>query len=193
MPDVKKIRVPKDQWLVKGLEIISASGAEALRVEKLAKSLGVAKSGFYWHFRDRQDFLTQLLNYWAHEYTEVISENPMVKKIPPRHRLLEIMTLVFEQNLTEHDAAMQVWAKTNASTARKYRKVVHTRLDFVRKAFAELGFTGDDLEMRTRAFVGFQSNERGIFGANKKSSRRYRQLRLDMLIDGKPEQESNDR
>ena len=187
MPDVKKMRVSRDQWLVKGLEIFSASGAEALRVEKLAKSLGVAKSGFYWHFRDRQDFLTQLLNYWAHEYTEVISENSMLTKLPPRQRLLEVMTLVFEQNLTEHDDAMQVWAKTNASTARKYRKVVNMRLDFVRTAFEELGFTGDELEMRTRVFVGFQSNERGIFGANKKSSRQYRQLRLDMLINGKPE------
>ena len=187
MPNVKKTRISRDQWLVKGLEIFSTSGAEALRVEKLAKSLDVAKSGFYWHFRDRQDFLTQLLNYWAHEYTEILSENPMLAKLPPRHRLLKLMTLVFEQNLTEHDDAMQVWAKTNAGTARKYRKVIHMRLDYVRKAFEELGFTGDELEMRTRVLVGFQSSERGIFGANKTSSKRYRQLRLDMLIGGNSE------
>ena len=95
--------------------------------------------------------------------------------------------MVFEQNLTEHDDAMQMWSKTNASAARKFRKVVQMRLDFVRKAFEELGFTGEELEMRTRVFVGFQGSERCIFGANKQTSRRYRQLRLDMLIGGKPE------
>ncbi|MEH6583928.1 MAG: TetR/AcrR family transcriptional regulator [Halioglobus sp.] len=193
MPNVKKTRVSKDQWLGKGLEILSAYGAESLRVEKLATSLGVAKSGFYWHFRDREEFLTQLLDYWAHEYTQVISDNSMLTKLPPRHRLLEVMMLVFEKNLTEHDDAMQLWVKTNARTARKYKKVVGMRLDFVRKAFEELGFTGDELEMRTRVFVGFQSNERGIFGANKASSRRYRQLRLDMLVGGKPDKGPKER
>ena len=39
-------RVSREQWLAKALEMFASTGADGLKVEKLAKSLGVAKSGF---------------------------------------------------------------------------------------------------------------------------------------------------
>ena len=47
----------------------ATSRVESLRVERLAKHLGVAKSGFYWHFKDRHALLRKLLRYWVKEYT----------------------------------------------------------------------------------------------------------------------------
>jgi len=93
-----------------------------------------------------------------------------------------ISTLVFEQNLTEFDAAMLVWANKDPKIARQVRKVTDMRLAFAGKAFAELGFEGDDLEMRTRVFLGHLSVERQMFGPSKKAAQRYRELRLEMLL-----------
>lgn len=174
-------RITRDQWLNKALEIFGKTGADGLHVEKIARDLGVAKSGFYWHFKDRADFLEQLLAYWAHEYTEVVTKNPLLLMTPPRERLLMIATHVFEQNLTEFDAAMQVWSNKDPQIAKKVRKATDARLAFAGKAFSELGFEGDDLEMRTRLFIGYQANERQIFGPNKKNAQRYRELRIDLL------------
>jgi hypothetical protein len=101
---------------------------------------------------------------------------------PPRERLLMISTLVFEQNLTKFDAAMQVWANKDPDIARQVSKVIDMRLGFAGKALAELGFEGDDLTMRSRVFIGFLSGERQIFGANKKTAQRYRQRQLEMLL-----------
>lgn len=183
MPEANpKKRITRDQWLSKGLELFAVMGAEGLRVEKLARALGVAKSGFYWHFRDREELLDRLLDHWAHEYTEVLSRNSQLLQLPPRNRLLMIMTMAFERNLSEYDAAMQMWSKTDSRVARMVRKVNNIRLDTVRAALEELGFNGEDLEMRTRLFVGFQMGERQIFGASRKVSRQYRELRLDMLL-----------
>ena len=50
----------------------SPSGIVRVRVERLARDLGVAKSGFYWHFRDRADLLKQMLRYWSDEFTEAV-------------------------------------------------------------------------------------------------------------------------
>ena len=56
------------------------------------------------------------------------------------------------------------------------------RLRFFRDAFEELGFKGDDLEMRPRVCAVFQMSERQTLGSNKKASEKYRKLRLKMLL-----------
>ena len=178
----QKKRISRDQWLSKGLELFAVTGAQGLRVEVLARAVGVAKSGFYCHFKDRDEFLDRLLDYWAHEYTEVVTENTLMMHLPARERLQILMTMVFEQNLTEYDAAMDMWSRTDSRVARKRRRVINMRLAFIRRAFEELGFTGDELEMRTRVCAGFQMSERQIFGRGKAPSQRYRELRLKMLI-----------
>ena len=175
-------RVTREEWLSTALQLFAKTGEGGLRIEVLARTLDVSKSGFYFHFKDRDDFLQQLLAYWAHEYTEVVTKNPLLLMAPPRQRLLMISTLVFEQNLTEFDAAMYVWANKDPKIARQVRKVTNTRLAFAGKAFAELGFKGDDLEMRVRVFIAHLSGERPIFGPNKKIAERHRELRLKMLL-----------
>ena len=59
---------------------------------------------------------------------------------------------------------------------------MNIRLNFFRDAFEELGFHGDDLEMRTRVCAVFQMGERQSLGPVKKVSEKYRNLRLEMLI-----------
>lgn len=175
-------RVSRDQWLSTALQLFAKTGEGGLRVEVLARTLAISKSGFYFHFKDRDDFLQQLLAYWAHEYTEVITNNPLLLLTPARQRLMTISTQVFEQNLTEFDAAMLVWANKDPQIAKRVRKVTDMRLAFAGKAFAELGFEGDDRDMRSRVFVTHLSNERQMFGRNKKTAQRHRELRLKMLL-----------
>ena len=177
-----KTRITRDQWLRKGLELFALSGADGLRVEKLARELGIAKSGFYCHFKDRSDFLNHILGYWAHEFTEVITENAMLQHLPARERLLLLMTMVYEQDLAEFDAAIDMWARTDKHVARKRRRVINQRLTFGRDALQELGFKGDDLEMRAQVLIGFQMCERQIFGFSKTAAKLHRELRLKMLL-----------
>ena len=177
-----KKRITREQWLTKGLELFALSGANGIRVEQLARRLGVAKSGFYCHFKDREDLLDNILDYWAHEYTEVITENVMLKHLPARERLLLLMAMVYEQDLAEFDAAIDMWSRTDKRVARKRKRVIDQRLTFGRDALQELGFKGDDLEMRSRVLIGFQMGERQIFGFTKNAAKVHRELRLKMLI-----------
>ena len=174
-------RVSRDQWLLKALEIFARTGPDGLRVEKLARSLNVAKSGFYFHFKDRDDLLKQLVDYWVHEYTEVVTRNPLLLMATPRERLRMIATLVFEQNLTEFESAMQVWSNEDPEIARKVGKVIKTRLAFISRALAELGFEGEELAARARVFLGYITSERQIFGPGKKNSERAREWLLETI------------
>ena len=178
----KAARVTRDEWLNKGLELFAVSGADGLRVGRLAEALDIAKSGFYCHFKDRDDLLDHILEYWVRHYTEVIARNVELLNLPARDRLLLSMCRIFELNLAEFDSAVDIWSRSNARVARKRKLVMNTRLKFFRDAFKELGFHGDDLEMRARVCAAFQMGERQILGPEKKSSERFRKLRLKMLI-----------
>ena len=176
-------RVSKDQWLEKALDLLESSGVEAVKIERLAKALSISRSGFYWHFKNRQDLLNHLLNYWVGEYTGVVTDNPDVIKLDPKKRLLTVMEMVRDKQLTKYDLAMTSWAKSDPQVQKVVKRVVKMRLDFLRSTFAELGFDGDELEMRTRLFVCYHSWEDTMFPelSNQKHSK-LKKLRHKFFI-----------
>ena len=178
-------RVSKQQWLAKALEVFIQNGEPGINIELLAREIGVAKAGFYWHFKDRADLLLQLLDYWSDEYTGVIINNVTVLELPAAERLLAIMEMIEEHDLAGLDLHFHVWARKDAKVARKVQKVIRERLDYLRNTFAELGFSGDEVEMRARLFLAYEANESLMFrfktrGQVKRlQQRRWRQyLRL---------------
>lgn len=174
--------VTKGEWLEAGLQALSKYGVAGLTVEDLAKGLGIAKAGFYWHFKDREDLLRQLLDHWVRELTEVVTTNVKVLALEPKSRLAKTAEMVLKHDLGRYDMAIRQWAVQDAGAARAARKVNRMRLDLVRGAFCELGFTGDDLDMRAMLFVCYHTWESSMFP--EISRKRRRQLivgRIDLL------------
>lgn len=174
MSPVKKKRASKADWFEVALRLLGEEGVDAVRVERLARELGIARSGFYWHFKDRQDLRNQLLDYWAHEYTEILSDNPELRALDPRTRLTRIAELVLEHDLSHYDRSFRSWASTDAEVARRFRKVIRIRLEYIRAALAELGFEGSELEMRTRVFVAYEAAQPSLY--EHESKRTLREL-----------------
>lgn len=56
----------REDWIAAGLAALAGGGAAAFRVEAVARSLGVSKGSFYWHFRDRADWRDAVLGWWEH-------------------------------------------------------------------------------------------------------------------------------
>ena len=153
----------KDQWLARALDTLEASGVEGVKIERLAEALGVSRSGFYWHFKNRQDLLKHLLEYWVNKYTGVVSDNPDVQKLEPKKRLKATMDMIRDKKLNRYDLAINAWAKIDPMARKALKKAMNIRLGFLRSIFAELGFEGDEIEMRTRLFVCYHSWEATTF------------------------------
>jgi AcrR family transcriptional regulator len=81
--------VSKQEWLEAGLEALSRGGVSALTVLGLARSLGIAKAGFYWHFKDLDDLLRELLDYRSQQLTEVVTSNVELLALEPKSRLIK--------------------------------------------------------------------------------------------------------
>ncbi len=85
--------------------------------------------------------------------------------------------------VSKFDLAMNAWAKVDPLVHEVVKKVIKMRLDFNRSIFAELGFDGDELEMRTRLFVCYHSWEEIMFtDDNDDKNLRLQKLRYKMFI-----------
>jgi AcrR family transcriptional regulator len=170
----KKVRrgISKAEWLEAGLQSLSEEGVAGVAVEKLAKSLGIAKAGFYWHFKNRDDLLRQLLDYWTHEITEVVTSNQELLTLKPKSQLILAAEMILDYDLTRYEMAIRQWALQDAGAARAVKKTNRIRLDFARNALSELGFKGEDLEMRSMLFVCYHSCETLMFREISRKRRR---------------------
>ncbi len=175
--------VSKEQWLTKALDILETDGFTAVKIEKLAKQLGTSRSGFYYHFKNRQDLLQHLLSYWSEEYTAVLTDSSDMKNLDADERLRSTMKIVRDKKLPKYDLAMTAWAKVDPLVAKVVEKVIVMRLEFTRSIFEELGFTGDELEMRARLFLCYHAWEEVMFTDEDETlNTKLQKLRYQMFI-----------
>ena len=178
----KRRGISRAEWLEAALEALRDQGIAGISVEGLARALGISKAGFYWHFRDRDDLYHQLLDFWSHEMTEVLTNNPTVIELEPKQRLIRIAEVIVQYDLTRYEIPIRQWALQDPEVARAVRRVNRTRMETARHAFSELGFEGDDLEMRTMLFIGYHTAETSTF-SDVSRKRRNDQIaaRIDLL------------
>ena len=185
----EKIRrgVSKSQWLEAALDRLRHHSIADITVEALAKELGIAKSGFYWHFKNRAELLDALLDYWVHEITEVITNNMEIDSLEPRERLLRCAEMVLELDLTRYEIGIHQFSLTEERALRTVKKANKLRMDFIRKAFSDLGFSGDDLETRAMLFACYQTWEASMFpDVSRKRRKELIGKRLDLLTSNAP-------
>ncbi len=69
MQNAQKKRGSEAAWLNAAYDILTESGVEAVKVMPLAKKLGVSRTGFYWHFTDRDELLEAMITRWEEKNT----------------------------------------------------------------------------------------------------------------------------
>ena len=149
-------RLDRDTWLTEALDFLAKTGGR-LRIAELVEHLGVSKGSFYWHFRDREDFVRSVLDYWARQFTNIVPETIDRMKAGPEQRLLALMEMVVLQQLSRYDVAMHALATEEPLVAEIVQQVHKFRFDYVNKLFQEMGFADDEATMRAETFVGFHS------------------------------------
>ncbi|MCK5478102.1 MAG: TetR/AcrR family transcriptional regulator [Methylococcales bacterium] len=159
----KQKRVSKNDWLVAAIDMLESNGIEGVNIERLARNLGIAKSGFYWHFKDKKELYKQLLDYWIHEFTEVVIGNFQHSDDDAKKKLNNVMEMIEQFDLAKYDLAIVNWAKNDPLAQAAVENVYKMRLDYIRSIFAEFGFEADETEMRTRLFVCYHSWENTMY------------------------------
>ena len=109
-----------ETWIEAGFAEIARSGVEGVRVEVLAKNLGVTKGGFYRRFRDRAALLDGMLQTWSEGRIAAIEKQTSLDGASARERLRALITLYSERMNTEGMAvelAIRQWARSDSAAA----------------------------------------------------------------------------
>jgi AcrR family transcriptional regulator len=177
MAKKERSNLSRSDWIAAAVVALEAKGIDEVRVTSLAKMLGVTRGSFYWHFRDRQDLLTSLLEWWDREKTDSVLDEISNLGGTPRARLLRAMELIVEGGKAATDPAIRSWALYDRKTAAFVRKVDRKRIAFIGSFFREIGFSKDEAEARARLLAVYLMSDPFVF-AKEPRSRRRRLLRL---------------
>jgi AcrR family transcriptional regulator len=152
-------RTPRSSWIDEGLRALAAGGPDAVRIESLARALGVTKGGFYWHFHDRRALLEEMLDAWERLGVDQVIERVEAGGGDARAKLrrLSAIALYGEQELRidplSIDLAIRDWARRDKRVARRLRRVDNRRMDYLRSLFA--AFCPDDDDVEARCMLAF--------------------------------------
>src|SRR6188472_146769 len=116
-------RTPRTRWIEEGLRALAAGGPDAVRIEPLAQALGVTRGGFYWHFKDRQALLDELLDTWERRSTDEVLERVEREGGDPRAKVRRAGMLTFSRELLPIDLAVRDWSRREPAVAERLRRV----------------------------------------------------------------------
>lgn len=110
----------KELWIQVGYETAALKGLQAIKIESLAKKVGISKSSFYHHFADLELFTEYLLKHHIGQSYLMAEKERQAKNIFPE--LIEVLLehkidLLFNRQLRinrNHLAFEAVLAKSNA-------------------------------------------------------------------------------
>jgi AcrR family transcriptional regulator len=144
-------KTPRSGWIEEGLRALAAGGPDAVRIEPLARALGVSKGGFYWHFDDRRALLEEMLDTWERTGVDEVIERVDSEGGDARPRLGRLFALASSeeaQDLLRIDLAVRDWARRDQTVAERLRGVDNRRMDYMRSLFAAFCPDEDDVEAR---------------------------------------------
>lgn len=132
-------RLTSDDWVNAAVKQMAVAGVHAVRVEKLAQTLGVSKGSFYWHFQNRDALLAKMLQFWEHQGTESIIAQVDAQADNPQQRLQSLTELIFRWTPIELAFEIQVraWATTDAQTQSAVHKVDRLRVSYIHRLLTE--------------------------------------------------------
>ena len=149
-------RTPRRSWIDEGLRALAAGGPDAVRIELLARALGVTRGGFYWHFDDRQALLEEMLDTW-----ERVGVDEVIERVEgdgehadARARLRRLFAIgASSSEVLRVELAIRDWGRRDKAVAKRLRRIDNRRMEYMRLLFG--AFCPDDDEVEARCMLAF--------------------------------------
>jgi AcrR family transcriptional regulator len=147
-------RLDRKAWIDAGLKLLRQKGVGAVRITDLAKQLKVTKGSFYWHFRDRAEFLECMLSMWEAAGTDLVIANINAIEGDARAQLKALFSMSLNSD-GQVFLAIHSWARIDGKAANAFNRVAGRRIAYVEDLFLKMGF--DTQEAAARAHFVFQA------------------------------------
>jgi AcrR family transcriptional regulator len=136
-------RLEANAWLLAGLGQLAEQGINGVKIETLAKRLGVTKGSFYWHFKDRETLLTAMLADWRRRATLDVIDRLERSEGEPADRLRRLLRLPMTGRASEWGAdvelAIRLWGRHDPAARAALEEVDEVRLRYIARLIEAAG------------------------------------------------------
>jgi AcrR family transcriptional regulator len=127
-------------WIRAAFQRLSSDGLEAVRIEVLARDLGVSKGSFYWHFQDREDLLRKMLEQWETEEAEWLAA-AISGVHSPAARWARLVNRSAHPQKLRFEASLRAWARKDVSVAARVADLERKRMQYISSVLQDTGFS----------------------------------------------------
>jgi AcrR family transcriptional regulator len=145
-------RTTKSEWLDLSIQALIKDGIDRVKVQIIAKKLGVSRSSFYFFFKDTKDLHGQMIEFWLRKNTSPIIE----RTTRPSETITQAILNVFECWVDsalfdfELDMAVRFWAKRSKAVKAVVAQEDQKRVDALAVMFARHGYPNEEALVRAR-------------------------------------------
>ena len=170
-------RMTREAWIEAGVAALLEEGIASVKIQVVAKKLGVSRSSFYWFFADLQELHRELLEYWLRKNTSPIIE----RALRPAPTVTKAVCHIFECWVDPElfnprlDAAVRSWGQVDAAVREVVDQADGQRVDAVTRMFQRYGYPDQEAFIRARVLYFTQ------IGHYTLGMRDDREMRLRLL------------
>lgn len=148
-------RGSEDIWLDAAYDLLTGSGVEAVKVMPLARRLGLSRTSFYWHFKDREALLEAMIRRWEDKNTG----NLVARTEAFAETICEAMFNLFDCWLDDDlfdarlDLAIRNWARNDEALQARLDAADNRRKAAIIGMFARFGYAEGEAEVRAMTVI----------------------------------------
>jgi AcrR family transcriptional regulator len=151
MATASPLRTPSlkpDDWINAAFQKLAREGIDSVRVEVLARELSVSKGSFYWHFRDREELLTQMLDRWERSEAEWLANEEFrgAERPNPATRWARFVARASEPDVMRSEVAIHAWARRDARVAARLAVIEGRKTRVTADVLQDIGFTKESAD-----------------------------------------------
>jgi AcrR family transcriptional regulator len=159
LPTPQQAPLDANAWVEAAFDELAEGGIDAVRVDPLAKKLGVTRGSFYWHFKDRAALYEAMLRRWRSRATyQVFNRFERDKRNvdSPATRLAWLLMLPRSSPRAMHAAAVELairlWARRDEAAAQAVATIDRARLRYCERVLRDAGIPQKDACARAYLF-----------------------------------------
>lgn len=145
-------RGSREVWLAAAKQALVETGLDGVKIQPLASRLNIARTSFYWFFKDRGALLDALVEEWEAKNTGAFVETCAAYAETITEGILNLIAVFHDETLFEPrlDFAVRGWAHQSAAVAARVNAADERRLAAIRGMFERFGYAADDADVRAR-------------------------------------------
>ncbi len=145
----------QEAWLHAAYDALTEDGVEAVKIMPLAKRLGVTRSGFYWHFKNREALLETMVRHWEHKNTGNLVARCEAYAETICEAVLNLFDCWLDDALFDSrlDLAIRNWARVDPALGPRLAHADARRKAAVQAMFCRFDYVRADAEVRTLTVI----------------------------------------